>query len=783
MEVLVAKSTLVQAFERSPVGMAFLKDGLVVSANPALLGLLKKPSQVVVGAPVDDHLRPEDRPRWVAYLNAFVDGEAADNGFESPFLPADGRQAWWSLRLSALGEEGDLSSTRRLFAVVQDETARRISEQGLTDARLAAEGASLAKSEFLANMSHEIRTPLFTITGMTDLLRLGDLKRDQAHHAGQIASAAQHLLDLVNDVLDFSKIEAGQMSLESIPIDLDEVVGRSLEVVSLSAYRKGIELVLDLDPTVPRRWLGDPSRLRQVLVNLLGNAVKFTHRGRVTLAVGPGLTFRVRDTGIGISESARQSLFRVFTQADSSTTRQYGGTGLGLVISQKLIGLLGGKIDFTSTPGEGTEFFFSIELAPDGPLPPPLETPGHGHQVLLVDNDPGVREVLGRRLEEAGFAVIAVPDRTQAHQVLMDKRPSVVLIDQELGPEDGWQLASEVRAEASTADLPLVLMSLLRKTLEPSPRYPADLFRAFIDKPVNTRSLIDVLVRGIGGQWAVASSGGVTGGLLDRASLVRSPDRLRVLVAEDHEVNRELFRLLLQNLGHEVFLVENGREACETALETKPHLVFMDLQMPVMNGYEASAALRKKGLACPIVAVTASALKGELERCQAAGMNGILTKPFNLETLDSVVRSYVPRISEISSLPSEPAVPVLPEPDTFSYDDALRVFLGNRELLVKLIEKFRHQTIASLARLDQAVSDADAPGLRAGAHALKGSAANLTALTLAKAAEVLEHDAAEAKLDDAGAQVAAIREAFEAFEEAVSEIGGEDAGELNTPGE
>jgi len=749
--------------------MAFLKnDATILSANPAMAFLLNKDPAALAGARLEDFLASEGRALWQSFFRAFLDGSGADR-FESAYLSAGGNQGWLSLRLGQLDAPGE----GRFFAVVEDETLRRAAEQALRDACQSAEGASRAKSEFLANMSHEIRTPLFTITGMTDLLRLGDLKRDQAHHAGQIASAAQHLLDLVNDVLDFSKIEAGQMSLESIPIDLDDVVGRSLEVVSLSAYRKGIELILDLDPAVRRRWLGDPSRLRQVLVNLLGNAVKFTHRGRVTLAVGPGLTFRVRDTGIGISEAARQSLFRVFTQADSSTTRQYGGTGLGLAISQKLIGLLGGKIDLTSVPGEGTEFFFTIELAPDGEPPPVLKAPGAGRLVLLVDDDPGVREVLARRLEEAGFAVTAVADRTQAHAALKARRPSVVLIDQELGPEDGWQLASEVRAEPRTADLPLVLMSLLRKTLEPSPRYPADLFRAFVDKPVNTRSLIDVLARGLSGQWLEAAGSRTDGGLLGRALRARSPDRLRILVAEDHEVNRELFRLLLVNLGHQVTLVENGREACEVVVEARPHLVFMDLQMPEMNGYEAAVALRKLGLRCPIVAVTASALKGELERCQSAGMNGILTKPFNLETLDTVVRSYSTQGSETPVRAPTPVSPiaVAPAAEAFSLDDALRVFLGNRELLAKMVEKFRLQTGPALDKLDQASSEGDCAALRSGAHALKGSAANLTALTLARAAEVLERAAAEGKVDQAPAQIAVVRAAFQAFETATASLG------------
>jgi len=761
-----------KAFDQSPVGMAFLQsDGTVLSANPALLNMLGKAVWLVAGSPLDDHLRPADAPLWHEFFDRFKATPGASDSFESAYLPLDGLEAWWSLSLSDLDQPWAGQPT--YFVVLQDVTVRRATEQKLREARQLAEGASRAKSEFVANMSHEIRTPLFTITGMTDLLRLGDLKRDQAHHAGQIASAAQHLLDLVNNVLDFSKIEAGQMSLESIPLDLDEVVGRSLEVVSLTAYRKGIELVLDLDPAVPRYWLGDPARLRQVLVNLLGNAVKFTHRGRVSLVVEPGPTFRIRDTGIGIREEARASLFQVFTQADSSTTRQFGGTGLGLAISQRLVGLLGGRIDFTSVPDQGTEFFFTLKLPVDGPVAE-KGRPGAGRRVLVVDDDPLVRRILEGRLTEAGFAVTCVTDRNLAHLHLARFRPDVVLIDQELGSEDGWQLAAEVRADPATANLPLVLMSLLRKTFVPSPRYPADLFRCYVDKPINTRVLIDTLVRGLSGRWEDPDEK-APAGLLDRALMVRSSEHLRILVAEDHEVNRELFRLLLKSLGHHVILVENGREACDVGLAHRPHLVFMDLQMPEMNGYEAARELRRQGLLCPIVAVTASAVQGELERCRESGMNGILTKPFNLDTLASVVRSYAPR----SQAPATPVLPAeVPGPgaeaevpiEAFSMDEALRTFLGNRDLLIRLLDRFLEQTATAIEQMEALVAARDAEGLRAAAHALKGSAANLTARPLSQAAEALERAAKEGTLESASPLVQALRQSYDGLTAALRGI-------------
>jgi len=755
-----------QAFDRSPVGMAFLKGGVIVEANPALVRMLGKDQWLIVGSLVDHHLRPDDVPHWQSFFEEFSLGTAREPSFESRFQPSEPREAWWSLQLADL--ELMWGGERCFWAVIQDISARKRGEQKLRESRQLAESANRAKSQFLANMSHEIRTPLFTITGMTELLQLSDLGRDQSHHAAQIASAAQHLLDLVNDILDFSKIEAGQMSLESIPFDLDEVLGRSLEVVTLSAYRRGLELILDLDPTVPANWLGDPSRLRQVLVNLLSNAVKFTASGRVLLrvshqAVEAGrelLEFRVIDTGIGIDEHAHGALFQVFSQADTSTTRQYGGSGLGLAISQKLVRMLGGEIDFSSQLGHGTEFFFSVPLQRQQEPEAPWGSQGQSRPVLVIDDDPGVLAVVATFLRQAGFSVELAGDPASALQLVLARPPAVVLVDQEVGDLDGWQLASELRASAAPGTA-FVLMSVLRKTFEPSPRYPADLFQGFVDKPVNPRRLVGFLVRGLEGTWPDASTASATAvPALLRSNQKTEVRRARILVVEDHEVNRHLFNLLLRSLGHEVFLVENGRQAVEQVLEIVPQLVFMDLQMPEMNGYEAASGLRKKGVGVPIVAVTASAVKGELERCLASGMNGILTKPFTLAALENAVRSFLPHlVAPVSSDPESPG--------PFVFDEALAVFLGNRELLASVLVRFVDKTRESLEELATARKNKNWEKVAAIAHAIKGSAHNLTAKALGDAAHHVEKAARKKQPDAVVAAEPALLAAYNAFVDAV----------------
>ncbi len=738
------ESFFAKAFEKSAVGMAFLQeDGKVLSANPALLRILNKDLWLIVGAGLDAHLKDDQGERWRTFFQTFVAGEATDYYFESPFQPREEREAWWSLQLGDL--EMSWSGQRVLFVLVEDITLKKLNERQLRDARRQAEGANRAKSQFLANMSHEIRTPLFTITGMTELLLSGRLSQDQTHYARQIDEAAGQLLDLVNDVLDLSKIEAGQMPLETIPFDLDELLATSLGVVRLAAFRKGLELVLDVDPSVPHLWLGDPSRLRQVLVNLLSNAVKFTEKGYILVRlhhqeIAGGremLHVRVEDTGMGISPAAEETLFQAFSQGDSSTTRQFGGTGLGLAISQRLVRMQGGEIGYHSETNKGTEFYFSVALQRRQDPELAWGSQGRGREIWLVEDHEASRQLWETFLRWAGFRVRSAENGAGVLRLWEERDyrlPAALILDEDLGGEDSFRVLSLLRQSGFPAALPVMLLRVLPQHPQEE-RYPVDIEpAAVLEKPVNPRALVETLTAGLDGLWQRHLAPSVP----QKKGQMR-PQTVKIALAEDNDINRELFQVLLSKLGCEIFSAVDGEEILETVHTNNPDLVFMDIQMPKLNGYEAAARLRHNGVRCPIVAVTASALKGELDRCLRSGMNGVLTKPFKLADLREILGQFLPGrgpFLEVDQPPLQPSPSV--GPVIFDWDEAQSVFLGNRDLVLNLLRRFIPRTRESLQRLIYAVELRDWEQAAQAAHAIKGSALNLTAKTLGQTASDAE---------------------------------------------
>ncbi len=743
------ESFFAKAFEKSAVGMAFLQeDGKVLSANPALLRILNKDLWLIVGNGLDAHLKDDHGERWRQFFQVFVEGRATDYYFESPFEPRENREAWWSLQLGDL--EMLWSGQRVLFVLVEDITLKKLNERQLREARRQAEAASRAKSQFLANMSHEIRTPLFTITGMTELLLSGRLNRDQTHYARQIDEAAGQLLDLVNDVLDLSKIEAGQMPLETIPFDLDTLLATSLGVVRLAAFRKGLELVLDVDPSVPHLWLGDPGRLRQVLVNLLSNAVKFTDKGFILVRVHHQeiaggremLHVRVEDTGMGITPAAEETLFQAFSQGDSSTTRKFGGTGLGLAISQRLVRMQGGEIGYHSEKNHGTEFYFSVALQRRQDPELAWGSQGRGREVWLVEDHEVSRQLWETYLRWADFRVRSASNSAEVLKLWEDRDyrlPAALILDEDLGGEDGLRVWSQLHQQGFPVSIPLVLLRVLPQHPQEE-RYPVKVEpSAILEKPVNPRSLVEALTTGLDGLWqkiTTNSPAKITG--------ETRPVAVKIALAEDNDINRELFQVLLSKLGCEIFSAVDGEEILETVRTHNPDLVFMDIQMPKLNGYEAASRLRHNGVRCPIVAVTASALKGELDRCLRSGMNGVLTKPFKLADLREILGQFLPGRGPFLEVEQTPQpLPVVTGPVIFDWDEAQSVFLGNRDLVLNLLRRFIPRTRESLQRLIYALELQDLEQVAQAAHAIKGSALNLTAKALGYTASEAEKSARE----------------------------------------
>jgi two-component system, sensor histidine kinase and response regulator len=722
-----------------------------------------------------DTIHSGDRERVLAaHERANETGEAFASEYR--VVARDGRTVW--VRDEATLVRDEAGKPLIWQGVMMDVTARKQAEQETRAAREAAEAASRAKSDFLANMSHEIRTPMNGVIGMTDLLLDTRLSEEQLDYIHTLRSSGEHLLSVINDILDFSKVEAGKVRLEQIPFDVQTVVDDVTGLLDERARRKGLNLVATVEPGTPTSLVGDPFRLKQVLTNFLGNAVKFTHSGSVTLRVtghpanGAGetiLRFEVSDTGIGISAEQRTGLFRSFSQADASTTRRYGGTGLGLAISKQLVSLMGGEVGVESQLGRGSTFWFTATLRRrlDREHKAPYHHPANlrGRRVLMVDHDIGRSSALHEQVSSWGMVGDLAEDDRQARGMLSEVHYDFVLLEEQTpGSPD---LVRSMEAEPSLAATRVVLLTSDEGHEEAETGVDARLSR-----PLYYPTLRETLASLV---EPPAREAAPVGG----PHLAGSNTPVRMLVVEDNPVNRKLAVRMLEKLGYRVAVAENGVEALDVLSRDDYDAVLMDIQMPEMDGYEATAEIRRHerdlDRHTPIIAMTANAMHGDREKALDAGMDDYIPKPVNIRQLREVLEHWVPPLppetgETAASAPGsrDPAEQVL-DPDVIC---SLRDLDGEGKLLDELATLYVADTVKQLKTLTEAIEDGDAATTKRLAHTLKGSCSSIGATGMSRIAADLQEVAQSGDLDPTQKLLAALEEEYDRVRHALdAELG------------
>jgi two-component system sensor histidine kinase/response regulator len=642
-------------FEGAEVGIAIAEfDGGKLVTNRAYQQMLQcKPEEMHNVSIFDDLTHPEDREPDKLRFQEMLGGAHDHVRREKRYILRDGKLIWANISLSMLRDSA--GKPQFVLGTAVDITERKRAEIELQRAKEAAEAASEAKSIFMATMSHEIRTPMNGILGMTELVLDTNLTAEQREHLGLVRVSAESLLSIINDILDFSKIEAGKFTVESIPFNLRDCVGETMMSLSVRAHQKGLELIYEVHPSVPESLLGDPGRIRQILVNLVGNSIKFTERGEVFVSVheeshDPGATylrFSVKDTGVGVPKDKQEKIFEAFSQADGSMARKYGGTGLGLAICTRLVGLMGGHFWMESEPGSGSTFHFTIQLALQ-------KDPGLGFfplapenlrdlAVLIVDDNSTNRRVLSGILTRWGMKPHEVDSAQAALQALDAARHAgrhfaIILLDGHMPEMDGFALAERIKNDLHLVSATIMMLTSAGQ-LGDGARCRELGISGYLVKPIRQPELLQAICTVLNPSTQKPAS------LITRHSLREARNHARVLLVEDNAVNQTLALRLLEKRGFVVSTAVNGREALSALEKSTFDLVLMDIQMPEMDGFEATAAIRQieksTGAHIPIIAMTANVLKGDEQRCLAAGMDAYVSKPIRTIELFATIQKIL----------------------------------------------------------------------------------------------------------------------------------------------
>ena len=809
-ELIREKQFLETLNQNSPVAIVVLDNNEnIVSCNPAFEQLYGYASAEIVGKNLDALITtPETLLSANAYTREAMNGLA--HGIDKR-RRKDGELVTVELYGVPVIVNGEKIGALAIYHNITE----------LDKARQEAEEANRAKSEFLANMSHEIRTPMNGVIGMLELALDTPLTSEQRDYLQTSLQSAEALLTLLNDILDFSKIEAGRLELDSINFSLRNAVEDVAYTLAKRAQEKGLEVACLIHPDLTSDVRGDPGRVRQILVNLLGNAIKFTHHGEIIVQAEPVqetdthvlVHFAVQDTGIGIAQERQSAIFHRFTQADGSTTRKYGGTGLGLTICKQLVQAMGGTIGVESTPGTGSTFWFEINFARQSSTKPAADSlklqPANLQEtrVLIVDDNQINRVVLKKNVEAFGSRVDAVTSGAKALENLRNAHRAgdpyhVVLLDMQMPGMDGEQTARAIKSDPAVKDVKILILTSMGQRGDAA-RLESLGCSGYLLKPVKQQLLFDAMIAVLGQPEEPSAS------LVTRHSVAEHRKLgLRLLLAEDNPINQKLAVVLLQKAGYSVDAVENGREAVEKVRSNSYGVVLMDVQMPEMDGFEATHQIREweKGTAhhIPIIAMTAHAMQGDRERCLEAGMDDYVSKPLEPKVLFSALDRWI----QIAQEPGEETVQdysspvdvflagldddlfgeeessISPERDASDglstsyahlppvhFDSALARFDGDREFMMEMFKEYKEHLPARLDEIWAALRDGDASRLGRLAHNLKGISLNFSADAVAEIALKLEERGKREDLTDAFALVSQLDDEVQRLQNYLSEIG------------
>ena len=760
--------------------MAVLNNrGQILTANKKFVNLLEslpgKNKETDEGFDHDPEHNNRQFPLFRSSLLPLAAGQHNYAFFEAPIrLLKAGTETlrWFNVHAWRIKDETGERSDALIGLSLEDNTLVRQEGKRLLQDKEVAEKAIEAKDRFLANMSHEIRTPIQTIIGMTELLQDTRLDHEQLEYSRQVEFSAKVLLSLINDILDFSKIEAGKMEIEHIDFDLEQIIEQAVEMIALEAHKKDLYIATKIPLETNIIINGDPGKFRQIVINLVKNAVKFTRDGGIVVSIMltelagvEAIRVSIADTGIGVSEEIRKKLFSSFMQADASNTRRFGGTGLGLAISRSLVELMNGNIEMVPNEGGGSIFRFEIPLIRSESKPSPLPPPERDGKlkILIVDDCPEERKIIVSCLQDLGYSDIDEAETGQSALKMLRAATAkgnayhLCLLDMIMPVMDGWRLAAEIHNDDRINHSDLILMAPHGLMGAETKMTLLQWFKAYVNKPIKRRRLADTITAVLNEIQELEELDEpeeilLSPGKDDEESLHHETAEIRplVLIAEDHPVNQKLFAIIMDKLGFRSILADNGNEAIEKALSNPVDIIFMDIQMPGMTGYEATEILRKKGFEKPIFAVTASALSDELEYCLKVGMNDILLKPFLRSDVEKMLKKWKYLHDETSPAPQEGEAIESKNGDytthskkttdtaVFDTKHMLDTFMNEKELTLSLLSRFLERTQAQIDTIWESNKTKDWETGRREAHTIKGAALTMGGAELGAAALRLE---------------------------------------------